>query len=71
MADLGGNLRLEAESVFLDFDRLDDSPAENLKASFHVGKVEISQHVGKQGQKPVADAVLEVKHPMRLAANEP
>src|SRR6476660_4602261 len=43
--DLGCNLGLESEPVFLDDDVPDDRAAEHLVSRLHVGQIEIREHV--------------------------
>src|SRR3974390_1861678 len=57
--DLGGNFRLKSEPRLLNLDRLYHLPPERLVARLHIGQVEIGQHVGKQRQRAVTDAVPE------------
>ena len=56
LGDLGGDLRFEPEAILLDRDRLNDLATEELVARFHVGQVETGEHVGGEGQHPVAES---------------
>src|SRR4051812_6809397 len=47
-SDLRGDLGLEAEAVALERDALDHFAAKHLVAHFHVGKVQVGEHIGKQ-----------------------
>src|SRR6516164_4502147 len=67
LGDLRGELRLEAEAVRLQDNAVEDFPAENLVARFHVGKVQVGEQVGSHGEQLVADHVPKVQDAMRLA----
>ena len=68
--DLGGDLGLEAEAIFLDLDFLNHLATENFVASLHVGEVEIGRHVGEQREKFVADHVPEIDDAVGVSAGE-
>jgi hypothetical protein len=68
--DLGGDLGLEAEAVFLDGDGADEVAAEDLVAGFHVGEVEVGEDVGAEGEEAVAEGVPEVEDAVAFAAGE-
>jgi len=48
--ELGGDLRLKAEALLTDADRLNDLGAEGLVAGLHVREVQVSEHVADQGR---------------------
>src|SRR5687768_17323932 len=48
VGDLGGDLRLEAESILLQLDALDHLPPEQLEAGLHVGEVEVGEGVAQR-----------------------
>ena len=68
--DLGGDLGLKAEAIFLDLDFLNYLATENFVAGLHVGEVEISRHVGEQRKDFVADHVPEVDDAVGVSARE-
>src|SRR6266853_267893 len=59
---LDGNLRLETEAVLLKRDGLNDFPAEDFVASFHVGHIHVGQGVRNQGENQVPYRVPDIKH---------
>ena len=66
--ELGGHLRLEAETVLLKEDALDDVGAEQLVARFHVREVEVGKDVGEPCQELVAPCMPVERDAVRLAA---
>ena len=46
--ELGGDLRFKSESVFLNFNFLDDLSTKGLKTGFHIGEVQIRAHIGEE-----------------------
>src|SRR5947209_5719172 len=68
--DFRGDLRLEAEAIALERDLIQHRFAEDLVADFHVGEVEVREHVAEAREEAVAQRVPEVEHAMRLAAHE-
>src|SRR5207247_11398615 len=55
--DTRGDLRLEAEAVLLDVDRLDDLSTKDLVTGLHVGEVQVGRHVRHRREDAVADGV--------------
>ena len=55
---LGGDFRLKAEAVFLDVDALNDLAFKDLVTGFHVGEIQIREHVREHGQEGVPHAVI-------------
>ena len=68
--DLGGDLRFEPETVFLDPNLRQHLAPEDLVAGFHVGEVEVGEDVGRESEHAVADHVPEVHDAMGVAAHE-
>src|SRR3989442_1028211 len=62
-----GDLHLEAEPVGREGQAPQQVGAHQLVARLHVGEVEIGEHVGEEGEEPVADGVPEVEDAMRAA----
>lgn len=70
LGDFGGNFRFEAEAVFLDGDLFEDITLEDFVAGFHVGKVQIGEHVGHEGKELVAHRMPEVEHAVHAGPKE-
>src|SRR5439155_4711561 len=70
LADLGGDLRLDAEVVLTQVERAQDLGAERLVARLHVGERRVVEHVREQGQKAVAEQMPEEVGALRSAARE-
>ena len=68
--DFGGDLRFEAEAVFLDGDALEDLASEGFIAGLHVREVEVGEHVGEKSKEAVADGMPEVKNAVGFRADE-
>src|SRR5262249_7143607 len=66
----GGDFGLEAEAVFLQGDTLDDIGSGEPFTRFHVGQVQVVEHVRQEGQKLVPDRVPEKEDAVRLSAHE-
>ena len=68
---LGGDFRLETESVFAKIKALHQRRAKRFVARFQIGEVQIRKHVREQRQKSVPDHVPKIKNAMRATAHEP
>lgn len=55
--DLCRYFRLKAKAFFFQGNVFEDVCTEKLVASFHVGKVEVGEHVGKHGEKFISKRV--------------
>src|SRR6266540_1232366 len=64
-------LRLNAKPIFFYLNRFDKWGPKGFVACFHVGQIDIGQHVGEQRQKFVADHVPKEKDTMWSSAHEP
>ena len=60
-------LRLEAEAILLDLNAFQNITAKHLIARFHISEIQVGEHVRDEGEKPVANAVPEVKYTTCLA----
>src|SRR6266853_3048345 len=67
---LDGNLRLETEAVLLKRAGLNDFPAKDFVARFHVGHIHIGQGVRHQSENRVPYRMPEIKHAMRSATEK-
>src|SRR3546814_17701792 len=56
-SQLRGHLRLEAEAVLLQVQRLDHLTAEGLVAGLHVREVEVGEGVGQRSEQAVSEVV--------------
>src|SRR2546426_770028 len=63
---LGGELRLETESIGLQIESGNQAGAKHLVAGFHVGQVQVREHVRKRRQEPVPHVVPEEQDAMSL-----
>ena len=52
--DFGGYFRLKTEAFLLEIDALNYVGTEKLVAGFHVGEVQVGEHVGQEGEEAVA-----------------
>jgi hypothetical protein len=59
--EFGDNFWLNPETIFFYLNRLDKRSFERVVARFHVGQIEVRQHVRKECQKFVAGHVPEKK----------
>ena len=59
---LGGDLRLDTEPVRLQREDPQTLGGECFVAGFHVREVDVVEHVGQEGQEPVAHRVPEIQH---------
>src|SRR5438105_12549033 len=59
LSDLRGNFGFEAEAVAFDLDAIEDALAEDFVADFHVGEVEVGEHVAEHRKHAVAEGVPE------------
>src|ERR1700739_4541612 len=50
LGQLHRNLRFEAESIFLDWDRLNHVAPERLIAGFHIGEINVGKRIRKKSQ---------------------
>ncbi len=67
---LGGHLRFDPEPVLFEIESLKDTFAEDFIACFHIGQVEVGEHVREQGQEFITNRVPEIQHPVCLRANK-
>ena len=67
---LGSNLWFEAKTVFFDLYLLKNIPAEYFVAGFHIGQVQVCQHIGEEGQKGVSKHVPEVENPAVITGDK-
>jgi len=51
---LGRDLRLNAETVLLNAQPLDNIGPEQFVAGFHVGEIQVGEHVGEEGEDSVS-----------------
>lgn len=70
LGELGGDLRLETETVFLDWDGLQNFPPHSLVACLHIREVQISEHIGHEREEAVAHGVPKVEHPVFLRTDK-
>lgn len=70
LGELGGDLRLEAKAVFLDWDGLNNFPPHGLVAGLHISEIQVGEHVGHEREEAIAHGVPKVEHPVLLRANE-
>jgi len=71
LGELGSDLRLESEAIFLDWDGLQNFPPHGFIAGFHIRKIYVSKHVGHEREEAIAHGVPEVEHTVFLRANKP
>ena len=70
LAELDGQLRLDAEVPAEERDGFEQVGPHRLVASLHVGEVEVGDDVGEEGEEAVAELVPVEQHPPHLAADE-
>jgi len=70
LGDFSCNFWFEAEAVFFDPDRLNNFPPESLVAGFHVGDVQICEHIREQSQDSISYAMPKVENPVSPTAHE-
>ena len=61
----------DADLEYDPHDILNDLAPENLVAGFHIGQIEVCEHVGKKRQKLIPQVMPKVQDPMRLPPQEP
>src|ERR1051326_6190911 len=61
--DLRGELGLKTKPIRSQTHALNHFSAKYLVAGFHVGEIEVRQHVGKQSQKLISHRMPEEEHP--------
>ena len=71
LEDFGRDFGFKSKSLFFDFYRLDYFTPESLVTGFHVGQIQIGEHVGNQGQQAVTHSVPEIEYPMWPVTLEP
>src|SRR3989338_7190178 len=64
------DLGLEAKAFRFDIDALEDLALKYLIADFHIGEIDIGEHIGKKGQELIPEIVPEKKHPVWAASIE-
>ena len=70
MRDFSGYFRFEPKTIFLNLNGLDHFTPECLIASFHVGKINVRHHIGKQCQEAVSDHMPEIYDAVRGRTHE-
>src|SRR5439155_10825382 len=68
--EFGNNFRLNAKPIFFYLNRFDKWGLEGFVPCFHVGQIDIGQHVGEQRQKFVSHHVPKEKNTMWPPAHE-
>jgi hypothetical protein len=68
---LGRDFGLETEAIFFDLDGLEHLSIERLVAGFHVGEVQIREHVRHRREETVAHVVPVVQDTVRTIRTEP
>jgi len=68
--ELGCDLGLEAEAVFLDGDGLQNFPAHGFVAGLHIREVQVGEHVGHEREELVPQGVPKIQHAVLLRPNK-
>src|SRR5262245_5652980 len=69
--EFGGDFRFESEAVLLEVERLKHFAPEHLVTRFHVGQVQVREHVRQQSEQAVSERMPKGKDAMAFAADEP
>jgi hypothetical protein len=70
LRDFRGDLGLKAEAILLDVDAFNDLSAERFVTRFHVGEIEVGEHVRGSGEYPVPDGMPEVQNTVGTPCKE-
>ena len=67
LRDLGGEFRLEAKAIGLEFDILQNFAAKNLVARLHVAELQVGENVGEQCKELVSGVMPKIMDALRAA----
>jgi len=70
LCNLCNQFRFHAKAVLFYLHRFDSRSCKSLITTLHIGEVQVSEHVGEQRQKPIANHVPEKKDPVRSPAHK-
>ena len=62
--NFGGDLGLKTKLVRFQINPIDNMTPENLVSHLHIGKIQVVEQIGKQGQEFIADLVPKKEHTM-------
>ena len=57
--DFGSDFGLESEAIFAQLEWLNEVAAKELVAGLHVGKVQVGEHIGQEGEEFIAQRMPE------------